>query len=72
MVLGPSGLTLDPGTGRIEVAAAGSGVQGGQVTRDDVASVIAAVVERDHLSGRTIEFNNGPTPIEDALDALRD
>src|SRR5690606_23886625 len=54
VVLGPSGLTLDPGTGRIEIAAPGSDVQGGQVSRDDVARVIAAVVERDHLSGRTI------------------
>ena len=71
VVLGPSGLTLDPGTGRIEVATPGSDVQGGQVSRDDVARVIAAVVEREHLSGRTIEFNNGPTPVEDALDALR-
>lgn len=70
VVLGPSGLTLDPATGQIEVNLPGSGVEGGQVSRDDVARVIAAVVGRDDLGGRTIEFNNGSTPIDDALDAV--
>ena len=38
--------------------------------RDDVARVVAAVVGRDDLSGRTIQFNNGLVPIDEALDAL--
>jgi uncharacterized protein YbjT (DUF2867 family) len=71
VVLGPSALTLDPPTGRIEVASPGGDVEGGQVSRDDVAGVIAAVVDRDDLRGLTVEFNNGPTPIAEALDALR-
>ncbi|GGK81232.1 SDR family oxidoreductase [Ornithinimicrobium pekingense] len=70
VVLGPSGLTLDASTGRIEANLPGSGVEGGQVSRDDVARVIAAVVDRSDLRGRTIEFNNGPTPIDEALDAV--
>ncbi|GAA1175434.1 SDR family oxidoreductase [Ornithinimicrobium humiphilum] len=71
VVLGPSGLTLDPPTGSIEVATPGSGVEGGTVSRGNVARVIAAVVERPELSGRTIEFNDGPAPVAEALDALR-
>jgi uncharacterized protein YbjT (DUF2867 family) len=67
VVLAPSGLTLDAATGRIEVALPGSDVEAGQVSRDDVAAVVAAVVGRDDLFGTTIRFNNGDTPIEDAL-----
>ncbi len=70
VILRPSGLTMDPPTGRIEVALPGTDVQGGQVSRDDVARVIAAVVERGDLSGRTVPFNNGQTPIDEALDAV--
>ncbi|RIK09076.1 MAG: NAD-dependent dehydratase [Acidobacteria bacterium] len=70
VILGPSGLTLDPPTGRIEVALPGTDVEGGQVSRDDVARVAAAVVEREDLHGRTVQFNNGDAPIDEALDAL--
>ena len=66
-VLGPSGLTLDPGTGRIET---GVGITGSTVPRADVARVIAAVIERPGTAGSTIGFNAGPTPIDEALDAF--
>ncbi|MGX7733118.1 SDR family oxidoreductase [Rhodococcus sp. 2H158] len=66
-ILGPSLLTLDPPTGRIEIDPdAGKG----QVSRADVAAVAAAVLHRPATARRTIEFNNGDTPIEEALDAL--
>jgi uncharacterized protein YbjT (DUF2867 family) len=61
-VLGPSRLTPDPATGRIAV-----GEGKGQVSRADVALVIAAVLHDDSTIGRTIEFNNGDVPIADAL-----
>lgn len=64
-ILGPSRLTLDPPTGRIEVG--GDATAKGEVTRGDVAAVIAAVIDRPDTVGRTIEFNNGPTPIAEAL-----
>lgn len=67
-VLGPSGLTDDDATGAIELG--GRGVEGGQVTRADVAAVVTAAVARPDLVGRTIEFNNGDTPIAEALDAV--
>lgn len=63
-ILGPGGLTLDPGTGRIAV---GYELQGGNVSRDDVAAVAAAVLVDDNTIGRTIPFIGGDTPIAEAL-----
>jgi uncharacterized protein YbjT (DUF2867 family) len=65
-ILGPSRLTLEPGTGRIEVPREGPGR--GEVSRANVAQVIAAVVEnRETTASRIIEFNDGDVPIEEAL-----
>ena len=65
-ILGPSSLTDDPGTGRITT---GEGVTPSRVSRDDVAAVAAYVLEHPATIGRTIDFNNGETPIADALEA---
>ncbi|MET1061018.1 MAG: SDR family oxidoreductase [Nocardioides sp.] len=62
-VLGPSGLTDDPPTGRIDTSAGRSA----QVSREDVALVVAETLEQPATVGRTIRFNNGATPIGDAL-----
>jgi uncharacterized protein YbjT (DUF2867 family) len=70
VIVAPSALTFNAATGRIEVAGPDIDVKGGQVTRADVAGVIAAVVERDDLSRVTVAFNNGPVPIDEALDSL--
>jgi uncharacterized protein YbjT (DUF2867 family) len=61
-VLGPGRLTLDPATGHI-----GVGQAKGEVTRADVALVVAAALADDSTIGRTIEFNNGDIPIAQAL-----
>lgn len=66
-VLGPSALTSDPGTGLIE---AGPGVTGSQVSREDVARVAAAVLDRPGTVGLVIAFNAGSTPIDEALAAV--
>lgn len=63
-ILGPGSLTMDPATGRIDV---GPAAAKGSVSREDVALVIAAVLADPGTVGRTIEFNNGDTPIADAL-----
>lgn len=63
-VLGPGGLTLDPATGRISV---GAEAADGKVSREDVAQVIAAALADPSTIGRTIEFNNGDTPIAEAI-----
>ncbi|BDB44508.1 MULTISPECIES: SDR family oxidoreductase [Mycobacterium] len=61
-VLGPGRLTLDSGTGHIEVDKAK-----GEVSRADVAAVVAAALQDDSTIGRTINFNNGEVPIAEAL-----
>ncbi|TWP36226.1 NAD(P)H-binding protein [Leekyejoonella antrihumi] len=76
-ILGPSRLTDDVGTGRIEIPGA-TGTVGddkSEVTRQDVAAVIAEVVQlvdgsSDALLDKTIEFNNGSAPIAEALRSL--
>lgn len=62
-VLGPSGLTLEPATGAIHVGREGSG----QVSRANVARVIAASLAAHATVRRTIEFHDGDTPIVEAL-----
>ena len=61
-VLGPGHLTLEPATGRI---ALGKGK--GEVSRADVALVVAAALQDASTIRRTIEFNNGDVPIAEAL-----
>ncbi len=63
-ILGPSGLTDDPGTGMIEV---GEDLTASQVSRQDVARVIVAVLEHPRTAGSSIRFNTGTTPIEEAV-----
>jgi uncharacterized protein YbjT (DUF2867 family) len=63
-ILGPSRLTDDPGTGRIET---GDGVSASSVSRDDVAAVIAHVLSTPTTMRRTIDFNNGDVPIPEAI-----
>ncbi|KZE91847.1 NAD(P)H-binding protein [Microbacterium sp. TNHR37B] len=64
-ILAPSALTMDAPTGRIDVSASSSQ----HVSRADVAAVIAAVIGEPTASGRTISFNNGATPIAEAVRA---
>ncbi|GAB2573408.1 SDR family oxidoreductase [Leucobacter ruminantium] len=64
-VLGPSTLTLEEPSGRIDTAASESS----SVSRANVARVIAATLADDGTIRRTIRFNDGDTPIEEALRA---
>jgi uncharacterized protein YbjT (DUF2867 family) len=66
-VLGPSRLTLDPATGRIDVGTGPEGAEKGQVSREDVALVAAAALSDGSTIHRTIDFNNGDLPIPEAL-----
>lgn len=61
-ILGPGRLTLEPATGRITI-----GRGKGEVSRADVALVVAATLHDDSTIRRTIEFNNGDVPIAEAL-----
>ena len=64
-ILGPSSLTLGEATGRIDVTADESR----EVSRADVAQVIAETLREDSTVRRTIRFNAGDQPIADALRA---
>jgi uncharacterized protein YbjT (DUF2867 family) len=62
-ILGPSALTLDEPTGRIDVDATTSR----SVSRADVAAVVAAALVEDATIGRTIRFNSGEVPLVEAI-----
>ncbi|MGV9194481.1 SDR family oxidoreductase [Microbacterium sp. MC2] len=62
-ILGPSRLTPDAPTGRIDTTAD----QSGSVSRGDVAAVIDAVLADPSTIGRTIRFNSGDVPIAEAV-----
>ncbi|MEO7059138.1 MAG: SDR family oxidoreductase [Lapillicoccus sp.] len=64
VILGPSRLTDNPGTGRIET---GETLTKSSVSRDDVAAVVAHILATPSVSRVTIDFNTGDTPIADAI-----
>jgi len=68
-ILRPGGLTNDPGTGLVQIDSAPFR---GQVTRDDVAAVLARLLEDPRAARQVLYVNGGSKPIEQALDdALR-
>ena len=67
-VVRPGGLTDDPGRGTVDVAE--SLGRRGQVTRDDVAEVLVAVLEEPATVGRTFDLLEGDVPIREALRSL--
>ena len=66
-VVRPGGLTNDPGTGRVTV---GESLPRGQVTRDDVAAVLAAVLDSPGSIGRTFDLTGGETAVAEAVAGL--
>ena len=66
-VVRPGGLTNDPGTGRVTV---GESLPRGQVTRDDVAAVLAAVLDSPATVGRTFDLTGGKTAVAEAVAGL--
>ncbi|MGN7978926.1 NAD(P)H-binding protein [Microbacterium sp. 22195] len=62
-VLAPSRLTLGEPTGRIDATADVSG----EVSRADVALVVAETLQQPATIRRTIRFNDGDRPIAEAL-----
>jgi uncharacterized protein YbjT (DUF2867 family) len=66
-IVRPGSLTDDPGTGRIR---AGPELGGGEVSRDDVAATLLAVLDADNTIGKTFVLLAGHTPIEEAVRAL--
>lgn len=66
-VLRPGGLTNAPGTGRVRLAPS---VPRGQISRDDVATVLTALLTSDRALHQTLGLVAGDTPIDDAITHL--
>ncbi|MGD3107568.1 NAD(P)H-binding protein [Streptomyces sp. YGL11-2] len=63
-ILRPGRLTDDPGTGQVTLADA---TGRGPVSRDDVAAVLAALLEEPDTAGRTLELIGGDVPAAEAV-----
>jgi uncharacterized protein YbjT (DUF2867 family) len=66
-IVRPGMLTDDPGTGRARIQEEPIRAE---VTRDDVAAVLAAVVDESRAVGKVLYVVGGDEPIEDALLAV--
>ncbi|MDO9454610.1 NAD(P)H-binding protein [Nocardioides sp.] len=65
-IIRPGGLTDDPATGLV---ALGPDVPRGEVTRADVAAVLAAVIDVDSTIGQQWNLVGGDVPVADAVRA---
>ncbi|WP_037289354.1 SDR family oxidoreductase [Saccharibacillus sacchari] len=63
-IVRPGGLKNDPGTGRISAA---ENLEPGSIPRDDVAAVIAEVLEDRNTYRRAFDLISGDTPISEAF-----
>ncbi|MFE5549526.1 SDR family oxidoreductase [Streptomyces sp. NPDC056534] len=63
-VLRPAALTNEPGTGTVRLTAERSV---GEVTRDDVAQVLVALLDTPASAGLVLELAEGPDPVDKAV-----
>ncbi|QID37691.1 SDR family oxidoreductase [Streptomyces albus] len=66
-VLRPGRLTDGPGTGRVHLAPE---TGRGEVTRDDVAAALLALLDEPRTAGLTLELIGGRMPIPEAIDEV--
>jgi uncharacterized protein YbjT (DUF2867 family) len=66
-IVRPGALTDDPGTGMVTV---GTDLERGAIPREDVATVLLAVLETPGSIGKTFELVSGDTPVEEAVRGL--
>ena len=66
-VLRPGRLTNDPGVGRVRL---GPSVPRGDVTRDDVAAVLVALLDAPGTAGQTLDLTEGDDDVLAAVAAL--
>lgn len=64
VIVRPGTLTDNAGTGKVR---AGLAIPYGDVTRDDVAAVLAELVDSPHINRAIIELTEGDTPVSDAI-----
>jgi uncharacterized protein YbjT (DUF2867 family) len=65
-IVRPGRLTDDVPTGRVQVGR----LEGGSVTRGDVAHVLAEVIEAENTHRTTFDLLNGDTPVAEAIGKL--
>jgi uncharacterized protein YbjT (DUF2867 family) len=66
-IVRPGSLTDEPGTGLVAV---GESVPPGEVSRDDVAAVLAETLGADNTIGKAFDLVGGDTPVAEAVGAL--
>jgi uncharacterized protein YbjT (DUF2867 family) len=66
-VVRPGGLTDDPGTGKVKIAAS---TGRGQIPRADVAAVLLACLDEPATVGKSFDVISGETPIAEAVAKL--
>ena len=67
-IVRPGSLTDEPGTGRVRIATELGGR--GSIPRDDVAAVLAAVLDAPNTIGATFELFSGDVPVTQAVRGL--
>jgi uncharacterized protein YbjT (DUF2867 family) len=67
-ILRPGGLIDDPASGLVRLES--PGIPAGRVPREDVAAVLAGLLDHDNTIGLTLELTKGPTPVEIAITQL--
>jgi uncharacterized protein YbjT (DUF2867 family) len=67
-IVRPGRLTDDPGTGKVDLRDGPGGT--GEVTRDDVALVLAECLTAENSIGKAFDLLNGETPVAEAIAAL--
>jgi uncharacterized protein YbjT (DUF2867 family) len=69
LIVRPSALLNNPGTGRVDL---GLAKVHEEITRDDVATTIVALLESPGLSRLILEVTGGDVPIAEAVAAVRE
>lgn len=64
VILRPGTLLDSPGTGKVHL---GLAIPYGEVTRDDVAATLLAIIEQPSVSRMIVELTQGQTPVADAV-----
>ena len=64
VIVRPGTLTLEEGTGKVN---AGLAIKYGDISRDDVAETLLAIIENEGISRKIIELTEGETPVREAI-----